>query len=359
MAYELTINRVMGLCSFGSKHRDGLTGRDLVLHFRKQMIAIYDHQLPEIYRAITAAALREKIKIEDLEEEEGTKAYYDPNVSIFPESEDPIISGGTPRTRLSELNGTERLVGLFKSKRFLIHLGDMIWETRVRASVTACALERPGGLAKLWWTFEGVPADSGAAKRPTEKDSVAFIEATKYLADDVMPLLRTAYAAGYENVMGEGPGQVNCDTGSIRVSLADNDSRPFAKLVDAMNLRRAKFTDVRDGHFGEEAAACAKELLKFIADVSKKEPDPNMIELETSQPGATAIYYSTPVADDGLTTRVVVGLASSIDMLAPNPTGSIEWQRINKRPSLLRSVSAARPLSAKIANEQAMRLEQR
>lgn len=360
MAYELTINRVMGLCSFESQdERPELAGHDLVATFREQMAWIHEHQLDKLYQAIEKAARTRDVVFDFLPDEEGSKNFHDPDLTIFPESEDPIVSGATSRKKSLALASSKRLVGLFKSRRYRMVLNGMTWETRVRPSMTACALERPRGVAKLWWTFEGVPADAAAKRRPTEEDSVRFIGVTRELADEGMPLLRKAYAEGFRASEKREPGEVNCDTRSIRVSLADNDSRPFAKLVDAMYLNKAKFRDVCDGKFGEDAAASAKELLKFIEDAGGETPDPDGIKLETSQPGATAIYYTIPIdtGRDGKKTCVVVGLASSVDMLSSNLTHSSEWLEISKRPSLLRSVSAARPLSAKLANEQAMKFE--
>lgn len=366
MSYELTINRVMGLCAFevsSSSNDKELKGKALARQFYEQMDDMFRHRLDEAYKAIEKEAKRLGAGLESFESKRRTEL----DVEIFRERKSSADSEeeftGPPA---EEDDGpSNRLVGLFKSRRFEFKTTTMVWDLRVRPSLTACALQRPDGLAKLWWTFEGVPLDAGARKRPTEEHAVEFIEATSKLAHVALPVLRKAYRKALQGVSkrkNRHLKEVQDLTEEIRVSLADNNGLPFARLVDAMHLKGASFKDILNGAYGTETAKGAHEVREFITATSGQAPDDDAIRLSAEIPGIAAVYSTMEKSPAGKTDQkvtVVSGLASSVDMITGEIPSNEQWRRINNKPDLVRTISAARPLSAKLANEGALRLDRR
>ncbi len=362
MAYELTINRVMGLCAFevsSSQHDKELKGKALAKQFYEQMDDIFKHRLDEAYAAIDTEAKVLKTGLKLFESKRRTEL----DVEIFRERKSSADTEETPPSPRDEDVPSNRLVGLFKSRRFEFETKTMMWDLRVRPSVTACALQRPNGLAKLWWTFEGVPLDAGAQTRPTEKQAVEFIDTTNKLAHVAMPMLRKAYRKALEAVSKRKNRRLRFVPDlneQIRVSLADNDGLPFARLVDAMFLKGASFRDIRNGDYGAETAEGAREVLKFIKDTSGQTPSDDAIQLSAEIPGIAAVYSKVerePANSTDQKVTVVSGLASSVDMIMSDIPSDEKWRRITNKPELLRTISAARPLSAKLANEGALELD--
>lgn len=362
MAYELSINRVMALCAFdktldASERR--IQGKELVKLFYEQMDDIFKHRLNKIYSKLEQAdALKEFV----LKAQGGNARVAEPEIDIFKEARgDAADIKGVSAHLLKNADAptTNRLVGRFQSRRFHFRTKSMKWDLRIRPSITACAVERMDGIAKLWWAFEGVPANSGAAARPTENEAVEFIKATNAIGEVALPLLRKAYVASLEAVTHRSTSKLRPIDRHIRVSIADNNGLPFAKLVDALFLKGASFADVRKGRYDADAAKGAAELVTFIEKTSGRTPDDSSIEINTALPGMAAVYckldWPSTTADGKRT--LVAGLANSASMISAEVPSTEEWRMAENKPEVLRSVSAARPVSAVLANEGAKILD--
>jgi len=386
MAYELTINRVMKLCAFEEtvdRKVPRLRGKKLLTAFYVQMQDMFAHHLDASFKAMVDRAegalepvsfkgRQRELEVEIFEErgerQHRTEPQDSAEIEIVDErgkrqiqtvSLNPNEGAGTPTRR----RRTDRLVGLFRSRRFRLKTERMIWDLRIRPSVTACAL-KGRGYTKLWWTFDGVPADAASEHRPSERDSVDFIRATSALAEVALPKLRDAYRDALEGDAASNAGhkypELKFVDRNVRVSLADNNGLPFAKLVDAMSLRGADFADVLAGKYDDDSQKGAQELLQFIEDTSGHIPDARAVVLTPGDPSSAAIYCTIEVKDksaDGKITHVVAGLANSIDLLSSGLADSEDLRSINNRPALLRSLSAARPVSAMLANNSALQIE--
>ena len=355
MAYELVINRVMALCALevASKQKDEqLKGKALVKLFHAQMEDIFKHRLAPMY-----SELEKKLKAYDLKRQGENERVAELEVDIFKEGADSD-EYGSPVPAGSNSRPTERLVGRFQSRRFHFKTKSLKWDLRVRPSVTACAVERLDGIAKLWFAFEGVPADPASAQRPSGNEAVEFMNATNEMAAVALPLLRTAYAASLDAVTDRAASTIKPVDGHIQVSIADNNGLPFAKLVDAMFLKGASFADVRKGIYGEETAKGANEFVTFIQKASGRTPDDSSVEINTDLPGKAAVFcrFQDVTSATGKDT-FVAGLANSASMISAEINSTKEWRRAENKPELLRSVSAARPISAVIANERAKILD--
>lgn len=349
MAYELSINRVMTLCKAphfarGQKYSDRGV---LIETFRDQMDAMQRDTLKAAFKEITDAAesIHGKVKrAEKLEllapEEENDRA----EIFVMP----PEREGDS-----------DHLVGMFPSKVFRVTMNGLEWLLRARASVTACALERADGMSKLWWSFEGVPANALLEQRPTEAQAVAFMKTTSMMAERGLPTLVEMYSRGLSNVTKGFKKPLAVRPERIHIRLADNNGKPFAALIDAMNLKRASFHDAEQERFGAAAAEGAREVRRFVADIGSLPQKLPEILLDSTVPRMKAVicHYKEATRKKDEVNLVFAGLARSAGMRAGYEAVERAFKAVQYAPPYLRTISAARPISARLAMEHALRLD--
>jgi hypothetical protein len=354
MAYVVTANRLMGICAFepGTKNsKRELSPKTVVQQFNKQMEGITEHRLDEIFGAIESEIKQRDFRLLQLGPDED-----DLDVSILQGSGKNVNSkidnlfGAEPDVPPSERE-RDPIVGLFRSRHYHLKMPNMTWDLRIRPSVTACVLERADRISKLWWTFEGVPTD--ATQPPTKEASIDFAELTTELAQKALGPLRDAYI----DALGDEKRPRRLTEVQLRVTLADNTDTEFSKLVDAMYFTAVSFKSAVDGKRGDEVKKGALEVLHYIRKAGGHEPE--TVRISSGGPG-TAAVYSMPMLDSDPGSAkhyVVAGLASSVNMLTSNlPTGD-EWIRKTNSPGAMRSMSAARRVSALVANQGARELD--
>ncbi|MFI5023232.1 MAG: hypothetical protein ACHQRJ_16500 [Alphaproteobacteria bacterium] len=355
MPYELTINRVMALCAAANLARpnEPIANGMLIAKFRKQMSIMAGEKLENMYATVVAAAKDNSDRIEnapaaalsDNEEKE---------IEVFVMPKD---SPNAPKN-LSH-PPSEHIVGLFPSRMFTLDTGGLKWLLRVRPSVTACALERPDGLSKLWWSFEGIAADPQRDRRPSESEAVAFLAATSAMAEVSLLSLRDTYRYGLEGVTGGSKAALDLLPQRIKINLADNNGSPFAALIDAMNLRGASFSEAKDASkFDKEVVGGAEEVSQFVHHVTDRRAPDESIALNTDLPRMKAVIYKfqDEKASSDEKEIVLAGLARSAGMRAGYEARG-EFRRIEYEPRNLRTMSAARPLSARLAMKHALVLD--
>jgi hypothetical protein len=363
MTFPLTVNRVMGLCAFEvnerpAQSRDTSEKREIARQFHRQMEEMFSDRLPSVYAAIGHEAERLHLDLRDQ------------HVLDEDDLEVTIIQGGgrdgseAPLFRPPPPPGDpepprDPIIGLFQSRRFTARIGETTWDLRVRPSVTACILERDDQLSKLWWTFEGVPVDP--VNPPDEDDAVRFINATTVLAETGLPPLRAAYTETLRSVTGKERGKPRMAKSQLRVSLADSTDPNFSRLVDAMHLTDVLFEEAAHTETGSLRAG-ADEVVGFIRKASGgHRPKADDITLQTGSPGLAAVF-SRPFRDHNSSPQtrkfVIAGLASSIGMISSKLPIDPEWTRRTTTPDMVRSASAARPLSARLADQGARELDQ-
>ena len=350
----------MGLCAFELSAQTAHAGErpDTVavsMAFYRQLEAMYQHRLDPIYAAILERAAALDVALVEQEPEQD-------------ELELLVVQDSEPSRDLEQLFAPPEglsepepqfapIVGLFRPRRFKMTAGSSTWDVRVRPSVTACVLENEGRLSKLWWTFEGVPAGVS-----TEDDSVQFVMITTKLAEAALPDLREAYTKALVEVTGRDFGPHRMTGNQLRVSLADNTDSSFSRLVDAMTFSSVPFVEAVVAEGDAKLRAGADEVANFITRTIGHAAEPSQIELKTGQGGLAAVF-TMPVEEatstPGAEKFVISGLASSIGMISNSRSLAPEWTKATTTPDLVRSISAARPLSARIANTGARQLDRR
>jgi len=265
------------------------------------------------------------------------------------------------------------IVGLFRSRHILATIGDTRWDVRIRPSLTACLLEGDDRRSKHWWTIEGVPVDP--KKEPTEADSLEFIRVTTELTERALPKLRKAYDAALTEFDNRERGNPRFTDTQLRVSLADSTEQNFLNLVDTLTLTSTTFSQALNpkkqgvvkaanssathGRGPVSVSLGAGNVTHFIRKTAGAVKTSRM-KLETGK-GGTAAVFAEAVPDKTAPEKVkrwaIAGLASSIGMVPSHLPTNPMWVSFAAAPDLARSVSAARPLSAWIADQGARQLE--
>lgn len=256
-------------------------------------------------------------------------------------------------------------VGLFESRMYKLTKDGLTWILRARPSVTGCALERPLGMAKLWWTFEGIPTDI-IQRAVTHDDAKSFVAVTNAIAQEVMPNLNRAYGLGLKGVDSDNDADFGMRDDRVSIRLADNDGRPFAALVDAMGLDRITFEDAAKGEVvgkpyvsvSEYAQAGAREVEAFVKEIARApEGSIGSMALNKDIRGVQGVVcgLGDAVESNGKE-ALVAGVARASGMSGLRGVMARN-EDTDERVDYVRTISAARPLSAMLANKKAMELE--
>ncbi|MBL6612423.1 MAG: hypothetical protein ISS15_21215 [Alphaproteobacteria bacterium] len=363
MVYPLTVNRLMGLCAFEStgRKRAGTTAPDpqvVADRFFEQMELISREDLGPIYCKVHDKAKALGIAFDDATDFDDLPVSIVQKPEMFDdEDQTRLFPASAYSADLSKQPRNEPTVGLFGSKRVRAKIGDAHWDIRIRPSVTACVLEGQNRRSKIWWTIEGVPVDK--QNSPTAADSVTFIKKTTKVAELALQELRAAYIKALKQVDEKERGPERFGDAQLRVSFADNTDSDFLHLVDAMTLTRLTFNDALTGSAAKAVRAGAGEVERFIRKTAAM-PDPLNVKLKVGNGGTAAVFSEAMLdvsAPPNINRWVISGLASSIGMVSSNLPTDPRWMRFAAMPDLARSVSAARPLSARIADNGARQLE--
>ncbi len=255
---------------------------------------------------------------------------------------------------------SEHVIGLFPSRKIECFIGDMKWILRVRASITACALKRPSGLPKLWWTFEGIPADPDPLNRPSEDQAADFISATNEMAERAIPKLCASYRDALFNEK-EGYGRAfDLLRHRICINMSDNNGELFAELLDAMNIRGASFSEVSHSEsYGANARVAAEEFKAFVKDVTGAPApfDDTTVKIHAEIAGLKALIYQYEHEDPKRHEIILAGLSRSSGARGGYAAVSNEQKRVENGEGYVRSTSAARPISAMLASREAILLD--
>jgi len=352
MSFQLAANRVMGICAFGKITKPDsnaklLSTNRVAKEFLAQMGSMASDKLPTIIADIIDAFDEWGAELKPLppdDRELDLTVFRDTSAAVNAE-----VSFGDAALGAIQEPTRDPIVGLFKSYRYKMRFENMDWDLRIRPSVTACVLERADRLSKLWWTYEAVPADLLGAPHPQSCER--FVKMTTEISETALPALRRAYIDALDPHKRQS--ECKLEFARLRVSLLDNTELPFSKLVDAMLLSGVSFAEAAGGKFGADTQEGARMVVRFIEETTKQKLNPAIVKLATRGPGLAAVHCNAmPEAD--LTKSeyryVIAGLASAINMISSNLPTSDEWKKRSQSPDLIRSISAARPLSAALAD---------
>ena len=186
-----------------------------------------------------------------------------------------------------ELDYSSHLVGLLRSERMIARIGKTSWIIRIRASVTACALEVASGIPKLWWTFEGIPHDPNPDVRPSEKDTTLFLSIVRSLEESSLDHLAAAYFGALAEVTEVSHIKSEYDVGPerLRIRFADNDDAAVTAFINALRFRELapKYIKNATTDILSLARQGMREFTKFLKDTNTAEDpaiDPEAAEVD-------------------------------------------------------------------------------
>jgi hypothetical protein len=260
------------------------------------------------------------------------------------------------------------LVGLLPNDQLLITLDGMPWSIRVRASVTACALEVTDGFPKMWWTFEGVPAHPEKGHRLSQEDAERFLGFASRLEEQLLGHLETAYFDALGLVTGQTvKGKLTPDR--LRIRFADNNDQATSALINALRFRNVTTEEIRNGADSLRTAAQGMlEFERFVCGTNAQvapEIDPDEATAEVRVRGVEAVMACRDVherfEDSEKSLLSIAGVAqnpgsrSAYDHLTPVKALRLR-QNTEKR---IRESSPSRRLSAQLAGYAALTLDDR
>jgi hypothetical protein len=265
---------------------------------------------------------------------------------------------------LEDLDHSSHLVGLIPSERLALRIAETDWIVRIRASVTACALEVANGLPKLWWTFEAVPKNRNPDCRPSEEDTAAFLSFVRDLETPALEYLNAAYFGALKEITGVGT-KLTSQLGNerLRIRFADNNDIQYAALIYALKFRKLTAMDIERAKPAQLQPARQGMLgfKKFVNDTNSPtdpiNPETAHLDREIKIAGVEAISArrDCPVSNStwiaGVTQRPRVRTA--YDHLY-----SVREQRVAEYDEWrVRAFSAARRFSGQLAAIEALKLE--
>jgi hypothetical protein len=237
----------------------------------------------------------------------------------------------------------------------------MKWILRTRASITACALERSQGYPKLWWTLEGIPASDDPQTRPTEQQAARFVEVANLMAREAMPGLHLAYRDALREIQIAAQADIDLLPQRIRISLSDNDGRPFAKVLDEIprttfsRLAVSEEPELAEVRAGIAEFATFVDKVKHTLKLNGPGLDDRTVSVNSDLQSIKGLIYKHDYTDEQQI--LLAGLARAASTRGGYHALSPEQKRIELGEGYLRTFSAARPLSAMLASREALLLD--
>lgn len=256
-----------------------------------------------------------------------------------------------PLTDNSSRSDHVKFACVLPGKVATVELDGIKWKVSARASFTACVIEEDGRSAKLWWNFTAVPEVNDEAKVDGAAVASILSEFEKH-AVCASANLHQSYQSTIESLVGQ---QQNLSArkvewenieGKITINFSDNDHATMqAFLLKALaDGRRATKDRAIQAEKGEE------EFREFVSHQFAEKPrfDANTIELALDAPDTIGFMFREENQETG--TIKLVGFARRPYSLSPVDDDDVELREIAPYVQ-----SAARPLSAFIANREANR----
>jgi hypothetical protein len=252
-----------------------------------------------------------------------------------------------------------RFAAVFPRDRLTFQLSQSRLTLRVRAAVTACALEDARGFPKLWWTFEAIPANPENGDQLSLLQAVRLLRFARELEHDLLDLLKEAYFETLSKVT---------DSEALRgelldrlhVRCVDTEDEGVAELIEALRFRVSSPAELRkaEGQSLKTAKRALDSFDSFIRTTNDGSAiDPSLAETETRLPGV-----------EGITARNVDLEARDVSIAAmariqgePTPYDglpSIQQKRLDElNDDRSWHMSPARRLGAELANDAAQELD--
>jgi hypothetical protein len=358
MSYDLTINRFGALAGAlpNAIETGGLRGPELVLAFRSQTERLSKIDEFRWANEQILKVVQETCDPDAMEIRVQAEPTYDNAPDVFAVTpEDETASFAEAPKDTSGARAIESLAGILPYSKLKCRIADFDWVIRTRASMTACALQEGAGRPKLWWSFEGIPLVEEGGPLPSETQAKEFVALTDRMAKQAMPLLRDAYWTSIEPIKERRTSDFDLNE-RIRISLADNNTRPVAELLDAVYFYHWSVDRIKqdDG----QAKTGLDELNTFIGDITNNDltVHNSRLEVATETAGAKAVICSRENTNQFAS--LVAGFArraGSRDGFEPRPQ---PWL-LPQREQYVRVMSPAREISAQLADREARKLDRK
>jgi hypothetical protein len=239
-----------------------------------------------------------------------------------------------------------------------VRVGDANWILRTRAHITSCALQGNTRPTKLWWTFEGIPADNDPDRRPSDDAVSALLSLTAQIEQAVRGGLVAAFTDSLKSVT-DPKLKVTRWPERLSITLAECPDDAVDALLDAMYFDSRAPSEIMKSHDKElkEARDGMKSFENFIRNVvgERARVDDKSVSVVDELPKVKGILWHRTHPRSQLVAGVArrAGAKIGLDFLsAAERRRQLSEERVRLR-------SAARPLSAYLADSEAVALERR
>jgi hypothetical protein len=281
----------------------------------------------------------------------------------------------TPKQRRVLGDGIH-LVGVLPPKLLKCGSGHGTAIINVRASITACALEGPNGLPKLWWTFEIVrrhPERGHRLSRPDVQMFLTFVRdaentAIKDLSDAYFgALAEVASSANPEHRNGVKALDHKLGEERLRIRFVDSNDPDVAELIDTLqygsmgpsqiiNSKLEGIQPARDGMLEFQKFVNATNL-KILPPIDAVTMTSSVAELGVNLFGVDGVAARRECPKSKTTSIVGVAQRPSLQ----TPYDDVEPVRLGLLKSateeVVRKRSASRRVTASLAAREAINLE--
>ncbi|MCK1475056.1 hypothetical protein IVB27_09645 [Bradyrhizobium sp. 197] len=271
-------------------------------------------------------------KLLDIAKEIDTKASLEKSRATSTSLPDVVASSAD-----NDLN-TGIFTGFFPCTTLHCRIREVDWHIAIRASVAVAEAPQQHTRISLWWSFEGVPDASG--RRPEESDASSFCDLTNKMSNKVMPELKAAY---------EKAAQQLTSSDMVRIWLADFHSRPFAELLDTLYFsNKRSLSDITE----TEPVRGLTELRDYAYDVGGLNLNDSNFNLAKKIPGIKAAFCRAETHNPDGHIVSIAGFA--------HPAGlATALGRPRKSERYVRTMSAARTLSSRLAEQEIVEFSRR
>jgi len=253
----------------------------------------------------------------------------------------------------SETESSDALYARLKSDRYQLRIKDAVWILRTRASATSCALEGKDRPTKLWWTFEGIPAIGDVNRRPHEDDVVRLLQIT----DDLERAARDGFKAAFERTLFkvlETEGCLDTDKREVHICAMESVDDNVDALLDAVYFDGRQPSAI-SASTRDDLAEARKGISLFDRFVRKTIGEKAVINDATiffprGIPRLKGIFCRHEIENK----TYIIGFARKTGARIGDDLLSESEQSAELAEENVRLRSAARPLSAWLANAEAM-----
>lgn len=255
------------------------------------------------------------------------------------------------------------LAAVFPRDRLTLQMGKSKIALRIRASVTACALEVTGGFPKLWWTFEAVPENPQEGVSLSLHHAVRLLKFARGLEDKLLSELKDVY---FESLATVTDGDSEALKGELldrlRIRCVDSNDEAVSALIEALRFRVKSAAELRESD-GQSLKVAKRGLTSFETFINttndeRASPiDPNGAEAETRLFGVEGITARNfDYAEHDVSIAAIA--QTPVEPTPYDRLASVRERRLAERSEArLLEVSPARRLSAELANDAAQELD--